>query len=42
MSIFKPSYRFVNILEITPENLKNAGVKAALVDADNTLALHGS
>ncbi|MGN0629074.1 MAG: YqeG family HAD IIIA-type phosphatase [Oscillospiraceae bacterium] len=42
MSIFKPRYRFVNILEITPENIKNSGAKAVLVDADNTLSLHGS
>ncbi len=42
MAIFKPRYRFSNILEITPEEIKNSGAKAALVDADNTLSLHDS
>lgn len=42
MSIFKPRCRFVNILGITPEDIKNSGARAALVDADNTLSLHGS
>lgn len=42
MPIFKAEYRFQTVLEITPEFLKNAGVRAALLDADNTLALHDS
>ncbi len=42
MAIFKPNYRFTNILEIAPESIKSSGAKAALVDADNTLSLHNS
>ena len=42
MSIFKADYRFDKITDITAADLKNAGAKLLLLDADNTLSLHGS
>ena len=42
MPLLKAKYRFQNVLSITPEFLQNVGVKAILIDADNTLSLHGS
>ncbi|MBR5309628.1 MAG: YqeG family HAD IIIA-type phosphatase [Oscillospiraceae bacterium] len=42
MSVLKPQYRFNCILDITAEDLKSAGAKIVLLDADNTLSLHGS
>ena len=42
MSVLKPQYRFDTILDITAEDLKSAGAKLVLLDADNTLSLHGS
>lgn len=42
MSLLKAHYKFQNVMEITPENLKNAKVKAILIDIDNTLSFHGS
>ena len=42
MSLFKPHYRFNSVTDITPEDIKNSGAKVVLLDADNTLSLHGS
>ena len=42
MSIFKADYRFDKITDITAADLKNAGAKLLLLDADNTLSFHGS
>ena len=42
MPLLKPQYRFHNVMEITPEDIKNSGATAVLIDADNTLALHNS
>lgn len=42
MKLLKPQYKFNTILEISPEFLKNLGVKAVFADADNTLSFHGS
>ena len=42
MSLLKARYRFPSVLEITAEDLRLAGAKAVLIDADNTLSLHGS
>ncbi len=42
LSVLKPDYRFGCILDIKPEDIKKAGAKFILLDADNTLALHGS
>lgn len=38
----KPHYRFNRITDITAEDIKKAGAGYLLIDADNTLALHGS
>lgn len=42
MQLFKPQYRFQNVMQIKPEDIKNSGAKAVLIDADNTLAFHDS
>ena len=42
MSILKADYRFEKITDITAADLKKAGAKLVLLDADNTLSLHGS
>ena len=42
LSVLKPQYRYNCITEITAEDLKSAGAKLVLLDADNTLSLHGS
>ncbi len=42
MSLLKPDFRFDRITDITAEDLKKAGTKLAMLDADNTLSLHGS
>ncbi len=40
MPLFKPTFALRSILEITPESLKKRGIKALLLDVDNTLATH--
>ena len=42
MALLKARFRFQNVLAITPEFLRNAGARAILIDADNTLSFHGS
>ena len=42
MSLLKADYRFEKITDITAADLKSAGAKLVLLDADNTLSLHGS
>lgn len=42
LSVLKPDHRFNSILDITAEDLLSAGTKLVLLDADNTLSLHGS
>lgn len=42
MQLLKPNYRFKSVLDITPADIKNSGAKIVLLDADNTLSLHGS
>jgi HAD superfamily phosphatase (TIGR01668 family) len=42
MKIFEPDYIFKSIVDITPEFLKNLGIKNVFLDLDNTLSLHGS
>ena len=39
MGIFKPDYRFNSILDISLEFLSEKGIKALLLDVDNTLSL---
>ena len=40
MSIFRADKRFEKFEDVTPEVLKNEGVKLLLCDLDNTLRLH--
>jgi len=42
LSLLKPQYRFNTVLDISAEDLKSAGAKLVMLDADNTLSLHGS
>ncbi len=42
MSLLKPDYRYEKVTDITAADLKKAGAKIVLLDADNTLSLHGS
>ncbi|MBQ5667447.1 MAG: YqeG family HAD IIIA-type phosphatase [Oscillospiraceae bacterium] len=42
MSIFKPDFRFEKITDIKTEFLLEHKIKIVLIDADNTLSLHGS
>ncbi|MCQ2386497.1 MAG: YqeG family HAD IIIA-type phosphatase [Clostridia bacterium] len=42
LSLLKARYRFKSVLDITAEDLRLAGAKAVLIDADNTLSFHGS
>lgn len=42
MPLLKPQYRFRNVMQITPDDIKRSGARVVLVDADNTLAFHGS
>lgn len=40
MAIFKPTYALKSVLEITPNALKRRGIKALVLDLDNTLTTH--
>ena len=40
MAIFMPDHYFHTILEVTPDFLKNKGIKAIILDVDNTLAVY--
>ena len=42
MSILKPDFRFERITDIKAEILLEYNIKIVLLDADNTLSLHGS
>ena len=42
MPLFTPDYIFKRITFITPEFLQNHGIKALILDVDNTLTAHGS
>ncbi len=42
MGILTPSRRFNSVLEITAEDIRSQGAECVLLDADNTLSLHGS
>ena len=42
LNLLKPHYRFNRITDITVEDIKKDGIKLVLLDADNTLSLHGS
>lgn len=40
MSTFKPDFYLKNIFSVTPKFLKKNGIKALLLDADNTLCIY--
>jgi len=40
MSLFKPTYFFDKIWDVSPVFLKNNGIKCVLIDVDNTLTTH--
>ena len=42
MPLIKPYRRFNCVLDITARDIKEAGGRVLLLDADNTLSLHGS
>lgn len=40
MAVFKPTFALRSVLEITPVSLKVHGIKALILDLDNTLTTH--
>ncbi len=40
--LFKPTFAMKSVLEITPEMLNEMGVKALILDLDNTLTTHNN
>lgn len=40
MALFKPTFALRSVLEITPVSLKVRGIKALILDVDNTLTTH--
>ena len=40
MALFKPTFALESVLEITPDSLKAQGIKALILDIDNTLTTH--
>lgn len=40
MSLFKPTYFFDKIWDVSPDFLKDNGIKCLLIDVDNTLTTH--
>lgn len=42
MAIFKPTYALKKITDITPSALKKRGIKALILDVDNTLTTHNN
>lgn len=42
MAIFRPTYALKKITDITPAALKKRGIKALLLDVDNTLTTHNN
>ena len=40
--LFKPTFAMKNVLEITPEMLNEMGIKALILDLDNTLTTHNN
>ncbi len=42
MAIFKPTYALKKITDITPAALKKRGIKALILDVDNTLTTHNN
>lgn len=42
MAIFRPTYALKKITDITPSALKKRGIKALVLDVDNTLTTHNN
>lgn len=42
MAIFRPTYALKKIMDITPSALKKRGIKALILDVDNTLTTHNN
>lgn len=42
MALFKPTFALRSVLEITPQALKKRGIKALILDLDNTLTTHNN
>lgn len=42
MAFFKPRVRIDKMTDITPQMLRNAGIKALLLDIDNTMTTHNN
>lgn len=42
MAVFKPTFALRSALEITPASLKIHGIKALILDVDNTLTTHNN
>lgn len=42
MAIFRPTYALKKITDITPSALKKRGIKALILDVDNTLTTHNT
>lgn len=42
MAIFRPTYALKKITDITPSALKKRGIKALILDVDNTLTTHNN
>ena len=40
MALFKPTFALKSVLEITPASLKKHGIRALILDIDNTLTTH--
>ena len=40
--MFRPTYALKTVLEITPEMLEETGIKALILDLDNTLTTHNN
>ncbi len=42
MALFKPDMRIGKIIDITPERMRSLGIKALLLDIDNTMTTHNN
>ncbi len=42
MKLFTPDFVFHSVIQITPEFLRDNGIKALVLDVDNTLTTHGN
>ena len=42
MALFKPQMRIGKMIDLTPEMLRSAGIRAVLLDIDNTMTTHNN